>query len=173
MKGDQFIAEVRNLAELANNEEAVKATSATLETLRERLAGNEPSDLAAQLPLEVASYVEGSGSGESFSVEEFYDRVAQREGVGRDEAVRHARAVATVVQTAVTGGKSTTYAPSSGTSKRSSSARRGPPLRVCYSGVCLFVPAGSARNTTTIRARRSGAPKVRTLAQQRWWLKKG
>jgi uncharacterized protein (DUF2267 family) len=105
MKGDQFIAEVRNLAELANNEEAEKAISATLETLRERLAGNEPSDLAAQLPPEVGSYVEGSGSGESFSVEEFYDRVGQREGVGRDEAVRHARAVATVVQTAVTGGE--------------------------------------------------------------------
>jgi uncharacterized protein (DUF2267 family) len=105
MKGDQFIAEVRNLAELANNEEAEKATRATLETLKERLAGNEPSNLAAQLPPEIASYVEGSGSGEPFSVEEFYDRVAQKEGVSRDEAVRHARAVVTVVQTAVTGGE--------------------------------------------------------------------
>lgn len=105
MKGDQFIAEVRNLAELANNEEAEKATRATLETLRERLAGNEPSNLAAQLPPEIASYVEGSGSGDPFSVHEFYDRVAQKEGVGRDEAIRHARAVATVIQTAVTGGE--------------------------------------------------------------------
>jgi len=105
MKGDEFIAEVRNLAELASNEEAEKATRATLETLGERLAGNEPSNLAAQLPPEVASYVGGSGSGEPFSVDEFYDRVAQREGVNRDEAIRHARAVATVVQTAVTGGE--------------------------------------------------------------------
>ena len=38
-------------------------------------------------------------------MEEFYERVAQREGVGKDEAVRHARAVATVVQTAVSGGE--------------------------------------------------------------------
>jgi len=105
MKGDQFIAEVRNLAELRNNEEAEKAIRATLETLKERLAGNEPSNLAAQLPPEVAPYVEGDGGRQSFSVGEFYDRVAQREGVGRDEAVRHARAVATVVQTAVTGGE--------------------------------------------------------------------
>jgi uncharacterized protein (DUF2267 family) len=105
MKGEQFIAEVRNLAELANDEEAEKATRATLETLRERLAGNEPSNLAAQLPPKVASYVEGSGSGEPFSVDEFYDRVAQKEGVDHDEAVKHARAVATVVQTAVTGGE--------------------------------------------------------------------
>jgi|SRR5215204_1728580 len=105
MKGDQFIAEVRNLAEVAGNEEAQKVTCATLETLRERLAGNEPSNLAAQLPPEIATYVEGSGGGEPFSVEEFYDRVAKRGGVSRDEAVRHARAVATVMQTAVTGGE--------------------------------------------------------------------
>ena len=105
MKGGQFIAEVRNLADLASNEEAEKATRATLETLSERIAGNEPSNLAAQLPPEIASHVEGSGSGEPFSMAEFYDRVAQREGVSRDEAVRHARAVATVLQTAVTGGE--------------------------------------------------------------------
>ena len=30
--------------------------------------------------------------------------MARKEGVGQEEAVRHARAVATVVQTAVTGG---------------------------------------------------------------------
>jgi len=105
MKGDQFIAEVRNLADLANNEEAEKATRATLETLRERLAGNEPSNLAAQLPPEIAPYVEGSGGQDSFGVDEFYSRVAQKESISQDEAVKHARAVATVLQTAVTGGE--------------------------------------------------------------------
>ena len=105
MKGDQFISEVRNLAELDSNEEAEKATRATLETLKERLAGSEPSNLAAQLPPEIARYVDGEGGRESFSVDEFYERVAQREGVSQDEAVKHARAVATVVQTAVTGGE--------------------------------------------------------------------
>lgn len=105
MKGDEFITEVKNLAELGSNEEAEEATRATLETLRERLAGDEPSNLAAQLPPEVAPYAEGEGGRESFPVEEFYDRVAQKSGVDREEAVRHARAVATVVQTAVTGGE--------------------------------------------------------------------
>jgi uncharacterized protein (DUF2267 family) len=105
MKGEQFIAEVKNLAELDGDAEAMKATRATLETLKERLAGNEPSNLAAQLPPEIASYVEGEGGREAFTVEEFYERVAHKEGVGREEAVRHARAVATVVQTAVTGGE--------------------------------------------------------------------
>ncbi len=38
MKGEQFIAEVRNLAELDTNEDAEKAIRVTLETLKERLA---------------------------------------------------------------------------------------------------------------------------------------
>jgi uncharacterized protein (DUF2267 family) len=79
MRGGEFIAEVRNLAELDSSEEAERATRATLETLRERLAGNEPSNLAAQLPPEIAPYADGDGGGESFSVAEFYERVAERE----------------------------------------------------------------------------------------------
>jgi uncharacterized protein (DUF2267 family) len=105
VKGEQFIAEVRNLAELDAEEDVRKAIAATLETLKERLAGEEPSDLAAQLPPEIAPYVEGVGGGESFSVEQFYERVAEKEGVAKVEAVGHARAVATVVQTAVTEGE--------------------------------------------------------------------
>ena len=106
MKGEQFIAEVRNLAELDTNEDSKKAIRATLETLRERLAGNEPSNLAAQLPPEVAVFVEGEGGREAFSVQEFYERVAQKEGTtNSEEAVKHARAVATVLQTAVSGGE--------------------------------------------------------------------
>lgn len=80
MEGEQFIAEVRNLAELENNEDARRAIRVTLQTLKERLAGNEPSNLAAQFAPEVSGFVEGNGVQESFSVEEFYERVAQREG---------------------------------------------------------------------------------------------
>jgi uncharacterized protein (DUF2267 family) len=104
MKGEQFIAEVKNLAELDSNEDAQKTIRATFETLRERLAGNEPADLAAQLPPEIAPFVEGAGGQEAFSVQEFYERVAHKEGTKSEEAVKHARAVATVLQTAVTGG---------------------------------------------------------------------
>ena len=105
MKGEQFIAEVRNLAELYSTEDAEKAIRATLETLKERLAGKEPSNLAAQLPPEVAVFVEGDGGREAFSVQEFYERVAEKEDTNSEEAVKHARAVATVLQTAVTGGE--------------------------------------------------------------------
>lgn len=105
MKGEQFIAEVKNFAELDTNEDAEKAIRATLETLKERLAGNEPSNLAAQLPPEIADFVEGDGGREAFFVQEFYERVAQKEGTDSEEAVKHARAVGTVLQMAVSGGE--------------------------------------------------------------------
>jgi uncharacterized protein (DUF2267 family) len=50
LKHDEFIARVRDLAEVQTDEEAERAIRATLETLRERLAGNEPNNLADQLP---------------------------------------------------------------------------------------------------------------------------
>jgi uncharacterized protein (DUF2267 family) len=102
---EQFIAEVKNLAEIDSDEDVRKAIGATLETLRERLAGEEPSNLAAQLPPGIAPYVEGDGGREAFSVQEFYELVARKEGASNDEAIRHARAVATVLQTAVTEGE--------------------------------------------------------------------
>ncbi len=105
MRYDEFMAGVRDLAELNDNDRAEQAVRATLETLRERLAGNEPSNLAAQLPEELADYVRGTGGQENFSLQEFYNRVAEKEGVGVDEATVHARAVATVLQTAVTPGE--------------------------------------------------------------------
>ena len=42
MKDEQFVAEVKNLAELDSDEDARKAIGATLETLKERLAGRSP-----------------------------------------------------------------------------------------------------------------------------------
>ena len=105
MRYEEFIAEVRNLAELDDNGRAVEACRATLETLKERLAGNEPSNLAAQLPEELAGYVRGEGGQDNFSLEEFYNRVAEKEDIGVNEATVHARAVATVLQAAVTTGE--------------------------------------------------------------------
>ncbi len=105
MKRDEFVAEVRTLAELDDNQQAEKAIRATLETLRERLAGNEPSNLADQLPEGLDDAVRGEGGRESFSLQEFYSRVAEKEGVEPTEAVHHARAVTAVLRTAVTTGE--------------------------------------------------------------------
>ena len=105
MNADEFMAGVRTTAGLESRDQAREATRATLSTLRERLAGNEPNNLAAQLPSEVAEPLRGEGGQDNFSLAEFYDRVAEEEGVGREVAVRHARAVGAVLQRAVTPGE--------------------------------------------------------------------
>ena len=105
MRHDEFVARVRDLAELETNQEAERAIRATFETLRDRLAGNEPNNLADQLPEEIAASLRGEGGRDSFSLTEFYRRVGEKEGVEEPEAIRHARAVATVLEEAVTTGE--------------------------------------------------------------------
>jgi uncharacterized protein (DUF2267 family) len=105
MKHDEFISNVRKLAGLQSNDEAERAIRATFETLRERLAGNEPNNLADQLPPEIADPLRGEGGRDNFSLEEFYQRVGEKEGIDQDEAAQHARAVASVLQEAVTTGE--------------------------------------------------------------------
>ena len=105
MKRDEFVKRVQEMGELGSREEAERAVKATFETLKERLAGNEPDNLASQLPEDLADPLRGEGGRQDFSVGEFYERVAQREGVGADQATRHARAVALVLQEAVTTGE--------------------------------------------------------------------
>lgn len=101
MQAEEFRSSVKELAEVETNEEADRAIRATLETLRERLAGNEPSNLADQLPGEFADYLRGQGGQDNFSLQEFYQRVAEKEGVEEMDGTRHARAVATTIQAAV------------------------------------------------------------------------
>jgi uncharacterized protein (DUF2267 family) len=63
LKYDEFIGQVRHRAGLGSHAEAERATRATLETLAERLAGGEAHDLAAQLPPELARYLEQPDAG--------------------------------------------------------------------------------------------------------------
>jgi uncharacterized protein (DUF2267 family) len=58
-----------------------------------------------QLPLETADPLRGEDGRDSFSLAEFYRRIADKEGVEEPEAIRHARAVATVTEEAVTTGE--------------------------------------------------------------------
>ncbi len=61
MKRDGFIKEVRERGHMSSREEAEKATRATLETLAERLAGEEVEHLASQLPPGIAEHLSMSG----------------------------------------------------------------------------------------------------------------
>ena len=107
MKHDELIGQVQHHARLASRGEAEVATRATLETLAERLAGGEAEDLASQLPRGIAEYLRTgqAGTGQHFPVEEFFQRVSQREGVDVAKAIYHARAVIAVLYEAVSPGE--------------------------------------------------------------------
>lgn len=80
---------------------------AVLSVLGERLAGGEPKDLAAQLPPALADAIPTHGKGERFGIDEFYNRVAEREGRGctPDAAREHTRATIAALKLAVTPGE--------------------------------------------------------------------
>lgn len=106
MQFDEFLGKVQDRARLASRDSAMRATRATLNTLAERLRGNEPTDLAAQLPGEIGEHlqVEGAGAGERFGIDEFIRRVGDREGTGGD-STHHARVVLGVLSEAVSRGE--------------------------------------------------------------------
>lgn len=105
MNQDEFVKQVKNLAGIAGDDGAELAIRATFETLCERLAGMEPQNLGSQVPEPLNEPLMGEGGRDSFSLDEFYNRVAEKEGVGKDAAAAHARAVATTTAMAVTPGE--------------------------------------------------------------------
>jgi uncharacterized protein (DUF2267 family) len=107
MKYDEFIAQVRRRARLETTEEAENATRATLQTLAERIDIDEVKDLVSQLPQELALYMQTptTGIGESFSLDEFFHRVSEREGVALADATFHARVVTALLSEVVTVGE--------------------------------------------------------------------
>ena len=110
MQHDEFIGQVQARARLASRGEAERAVRATLETLGERLPDGLADNLAAQLPHEIGEHLRrtellgGLGTGERFGLDEFVNRVADRTGEDRPQAVFQARTVLEVVDEATTGG---------------------------------------------------------------------
>lgn len=107
MKYDEFIKHVQSSAQLDSRQAAEQVTYATLETIAERIVGDEASQLAAQLPAELGQYLRGheGENGHPFSLQEFYQRVSQKAGVEPVAAAVQARAVFTVLNQAVTAGE--------------------------------------------------------------------
>ncbi|MGB3759519.1 MAG: DUF2267 domain-containing protein [Rivularia sp. (in: cyanobacteria)] len=111
MKYDEFIKHVQSVAQLDSREQAELAISATLETVKERIVGDEAKDLGAQLPEEIAKYLRGreGENGQHFKVEEFIERVSKKEEVSPEDTVMHIRAIFTVLQSAVSPGEFTSF----------------------------------------------------------------
>jgi uncharacterized protein (DUF2267 family) len=72
---------------------ALAATQAMLEDLAERLSGNEPEHLTAQLPEELACFLRQRDRGQRFSTDEFFERVSDRTSADLSDAVYQVRVV--------------------------------------------------------------------------------
>jgi uncharacterized protein (DUF2267 family) len=107
MQRDIFIKLVQNRAHLASQGEAEVITRAVLETLAERLAGNEAANAAAQLPQGLAGYLHNDRAGTKtrYSLNEFLKMVSLREGVELSQATYHTRVVMEVLGEAISKGE--------------------------------------------------------------------
>ena len=105
MQYDDFVNQVQHRAHLSSSGEAVTAIRATLETLSERIQPGACKNLGAQLPSEIAHYLDGAMPPERFGLDEFFERVSVKEGTGLNTGVFHARSVISVLEDAVSGGE--------------------------------------------------------------------
>lgn len=108
MQYQEFVNRVNEQIKTEAPGDAELAIQATLSTLGERISGGEAENLAAQLPAELQTQLESGNymeEAEPFSLDEFYLRVAEREGSPADAAVEHARAVMEQLTRAVSGGE--------------------------------------------------------------------
>ncbi len=106
MRYEEFIERVQRRLGSAEADAAGRAPTATLGTLGECLSGEEADDLAAQLPKELKMpLTRQSEDARPLSLEQFFQRVSEREGVGIDVARNHAAAVMKVLGEAASQGE--------------------------------------------------------------------
>jgi uncharacterized protein (DUF2267 family) len=97
------------VAELADldREQARRATEAVLETLAVRISEGEVEDLRKEIPPNLHPALDRglreSRNARKMSVEEFLDHIAEREGISREEALEHTRAVFAALRELITG----------------------------------------------------------------------
>jgi len=106
MDYNEFVGHVQHRARASSAEEAIGSIRATLSVLAQRLAGQEPDNLAAQLPPEIGRYLrQQQAKSERFGLQAFFERVADQEDADLPDAVHHARAVVSVLRDAVSQGE--------------------------------------------------------------------
>ena len=93
MEYSEFIQLVQQGSGGPGSETAERATEATLRTLAERLPRAEARRIALELPPELMPWLHTESDALAFGIDEFLDRVANREGADAETALRHARGV--------------------------------------------------------------------------------
>jgi len=104
MNHDEFVGQVQHRAQLPSRGAAETIIRVTFETLAERLLPNAADHLSAQLPPELARHLALGAYFQHLSLDEFYKRIADREGCDLPKAVFHARCVMETVAEAISPG---------------------------------------------------------------------
>ncbi|PJE93892.1 DUF2267 domain-containing protein [Streptomyces carminius] len=107
MRYDEFLARVRELGEYKSSQEAERITTSVLEVLASRITPDESEDLAAQLPGPLGDFLLESRPErpETYGMEEFLRRVADRTGARPRTAEWDASAVLATLAGSVSGGE--------------------------------------------------------------------
>jgi uncharacterized protein (DUF2267 family) len=93
MDYEQIIEVTRRAAGGLSNEEAERAAHVTLQTLAERLSRDEALHIVRQLPAELKPWIYTVTDAAAFDIDDFLEKVADREDTDIETALRHARAV--------------------------------------------------------------------------------
>lgn len=104
MDYNEFVGKVQHRARLSSREQAERATRATLQTFAERLTEGAAQNLSSQLPADLAQYLQQREGQQTYTLDEFFEQVREREGVELPEAVFHSRAVFDVLREATSEG---------------------------------------------------------------------
>jgi uncharacterized protein (DUF2267 family) len=96
MRFELFIEEVQTRTGLTERSEAMAVIEATVGVLGQLLAENERRQLSAHLPDELAYALQEDEAGQDFELDEFYERVSEREGVEEGFGLEHAQTVCKV-----------------------------------------------------------------------------
>jgi uncharacterized protein (DUF2267 family) len=109
MQYDVFIAQVMEKGRLENRDQAVRITQVTLEVLGERLYRTDRDRLGSQLSNELQKFLNASPDPgptrrhvDRFTLEEFYNRVSARAGLGLPEVRQLTQVVLNTLAEAVT-----------------------------------------------------------------------
>ncbi len=94
MQYNEFIHEAKAKLGLDTADEVLNVSRAFLHTLTEHLAGNAADNLGAQLPAQLLDIIreispEERDQGQRFTLEEFYERVADKAGVDAETGKRY------------------------------------------------------------------------------------
>ena len=102
MDYQEFIRTIRSRGGFVSDERAERLAATTLETLGEMLASADKREVGKQIPSELHGAFEQSTQIQTYSLDEFFSRIAAREGTTFEDARRDVLIVVSVLRDALT-----------------------------------------------------------------------